>query len=118
LLHRVADRHQRIDACGAIPIAASRDAMLDRRPSQQAGSALAVTPTASRRCRRSELRTALAGRREDCIGHGGTMQEVPASPIPPGGSALFTMWTSTAGASFMRRHAVVMEVALLDAAVL
>src|SRR6266851_7033604 len=33
----------------------------------------------------------------------GTMAEVPVSPIPPGGSELWTMWTSTAGASFMRR---------------
>ncbi len=33
----------------------------------------------------------------------GTIAEVPASPIPPGGSELWTMWTSTAGASFMRR---------------
>ena len=33
----------------------------------------------------------------------GTMAEVPASPIPPGGSKLWTMWTSMAGASFMRR---------------
>ena len=32
----------------------------------------------------------------------GTMAEVPASPIPPGGSALFTMYTSIAGASFIR----------------
>jgi hypothetical protein len=31
------------------------------------------------------------------------MAEVPASPIPPGGSELWTMWTSMAGASFMRR---------------
>jgi hypothetical protein len=33
----------------------------------------------------------------------GTIAEVPASPIPPGGSELWTMWTSMAGASFMRR---------------
>jgi hypothetical protein len=33
----------------------------------------------------------------------GTMAEVPASPIPPGGSGLCTMWTSMAGASSMRR---------------
>jgi hypothetical protein len=33
----------------------------------------------------------------------GTMAEVPASPIPPGDSGLWTMWTSTAGASFIRR---------------
>ena len=32
----------------------------------------------------------------------GTMAEVPGSPIPPGGSKLWTMWTSMAGASFMR----------------
>src|SRR5260221_13442448 len=32
----------------------------------------------------------------------GTMAEVPASPIPPGGSELWTMWTSMAGASFIR----------------
>src|SRR4029077_7143396 len=32
----------------------------------------------------------------------GTMAEVPGSPIPPGGSALWAMWTSMAGASFMR----------------
>ena len=32
----------------------------------------------------------------------GTMADVPASPMPPGGSELCTMWTSTAGASFMR----------------
>src|SRR4030095_3437785 len=30
-----------------------------------------------------------------------TTQLVPASPIPPGGSALFTMLTSTAAASFL-----------------
>jgi len=33
----------------------------------------------------------------------GTMAEVPASPIPPGGSWLWRMWTSIAGASSMRR---------------
>src|SRR5271166_6222195 len=33
----------------------------------------------------------------------GTIAEVPGSPIPPGGSELLTMWTSMAGASFMRR---------------
>src|ERR1700730_12595035 len=33
----------------------------------------------------------------------GMMAEVPASPIPPGDSGLWTMWTSIAGASFMRR---------------
>jgi hypothetical protein len=33
----------------------------------------------------------------------GTIAEVPGSPIPPGGSALCTMWTSMAGASFIRR---------------
>src|SRR5262245_58495593 len=33
----------------------------------------------------------------------GTMAEVPGSPIPPGGSKFWTMWTSMAGASFMRR---------------
>jgi hypothetical protein len=33
----------------------------------------------------------------------GTMAEVPHSPIPPGGSKLWTMWTSMAGASLMRR---------------
>jgi hypothetical protein len=32
----------------------------------------------------------------------GTMAEVPHSPMPPGGSELWTMWTSMAGASFMR----------------
>jgi hypothetical protein len=32
----------------------------------------------------------------------GTIADVPVSPIPPGGSALLTMWTSMAGASFMR----------------
>src|SRR5262245_38089015 len=32
----------------------------------------------------------------------GTMAEVPASPIPPGGSELWTRWTSMAGASSMR----------------
>jgi hypothetical protein len=32
----------------------------------------------------------------------GMMHEVPHSPIPPGGSELATMWTSVAGASFMR----------------
>jgi len=32
----------------------------------------------------------------------GTMAEVPHSPIPPGGSVLLTMWTSTVGASSMR----------------
>jgi hypothetical protein len=32
----------------------------------------------------------------------GAMAEVPGSPIPPGGSTLWTMWTSIAGASFMR----------------
>src|ERR1700720_4373494 len=32
----------------------------------------------------------------------GTMAEVPGSPIPPGGSKLWTMWISIAGASFMR----------------
>jgi hypothetical protein len=32
----------------------------------------------------------------------GTIAEVPASPIPPGGSVFWTMYTSTAGASFMR----------------
>jgi hypothetical protein len=32
----------------------------------------------------------------------GTMAEVPAAPIPPGGSKFWTMWTSMAGASFMR----------------
>ena len=33
----------------------------------------------------------------------GTMADVPGSPIPPGDSELWTMWTSMAGASFMRR---------------
>jgi hypothetical protein len=32
----------------------------------------------------------------------GTIAEVPGSPIPPGGSELWTIWTSMAGASFMR----------------
>jgi hypothetical protein len=32
----------------------------------------------------------------------GTMAEIPALPVPPGGSELWTMWTSMAGASFMR----------------
>src|SRR5260370_4093489 len=32
----------------------------------------------------------------------GAMAEVPCSPIPPGGSKLWTMWTSMACASFMR----------------
>ena len=32
----------------------------------------------------------------------GTIADVPHSPIPPGGSALSTMWTSISGASFMR----------------
>ena len=32
----------------------------------------------------------------------GTMSDVPASPMPPGGSKLWTMWTSTAGASSIR----------------
>ena len=32
----------------------------------------------------------------------GTMAEVPASPIPPGGSVFPTIWTSTAGASLIR----------------
>jgi hypothetical protein len=32
----------------------------------------------------------------------GTINDVPVSPIPPGGSVLLTMCTSTAGASFMR----------------
>src|SRR5215468_2285442 len=32
----------------------------------------------------------------------GTTPDVPVSPIPPGGSALLTRWTSIAGASFMR----------------
>src|SRR5207302_2720771 len=32
----------------------------------------------------------------------GTMAEVPHSPIPPGGSAFRTMWTSIAGTSFIR----------------
>ena len=32
----------------------------------------------------------------------GTIAEVPASPIPPGGSELLMMWTSMAGASLMR----------------
>jgi hypothetical protein len=33
----------------------------------------------------------------------GTIAEVPGSPIPPGDSALSTMWTSMVGASFIRR---------------
>jgi hypothetical protein len=33
-----------------------------------------------------------------------TMADVPASPIPPGGSELWTMWTSMAGASWFARH--------------
>jgi hypothetical protein len=33
----------------------------------------------------------------------GTTAEVPGSPIPPGDSELRMMWTSIAGASFMRR---------------
>src|SRR5258705_359866 len=33
----------------------------------------------------------------------GGIAEVPHSPIPPGGSELWTMWTSMAGASFMRK---------------
>jgi len=33
----------------------------------------------------------------------GAMAEVPGSPIPPGGSKLWTMWTSMAGASFILR---------------
>jgi len=33
----------------------------------------------------------------------GAIAEVPASPIPPGGSALRTMWTSIAGVSLIRR---------------
>src|SRR3984893_8877271 len=33
----------------------------------------------------------------------GTTAEVPASPIPPGDSGLWTIWTSTIGASLMRR---------------
>ena len=32
----------------------------------------------------------------------GTMADVPVSPIPPGGSALGMIWTSIAGASFLR----------------
>src|SRR6267378_1098788 len=32
----------------------------------------------------------------------GTIAEVPGSPIPPGGSEFWMMWTSMAGASFMR----------------
>jgi hypothetical protein len=31
-----------------------------------------------------------------------TFAEVPCSPMPPGGSEPWTMWTSTAGASSMR----------------
>ena len=38
--------------------------------------------------------------------------------MPPGASLLWTMWTSIAGASLMRSDLVVVEVALLDAAVL
>jgi hypothetical protein len=33
----------------------------------------------------------------------GTMADVPVSPIPPGGSGLWRMWTSITGASSMRR---------------
>jgi len=32
----------------------------------------------------------------------GTMQDVPVSPMPPGGSALFAIWTSICGISLMR----------------
>src|ERR1700704_2793403 len=32
----------------------------------------------------------------------GGIAEVPHSPIPPGGSELWTIWTSMAGTSFMR----------------
>jgi hypothetical protein len=49
------------------------------------------------------LRTRLPVAAKTALVTAGTMQEVPASPIPPGGSALLTMWTSTAGASFMRK---------------
>ena len=34
----------------------------------------------------------------------GTISDVPASPMPPGGSWLCTMCTSTSGASFMRSN--------------
>ena len=46
----------------------------------------------------------------------GTMAEVPASPIPPGGSELWIMQPSMAG--IHAQHLVAIEVGLLDTAVL
>ena len=46
----------------------------------------------------------------------GTTQEVPASPIPPGGSALRHDVDFDGGRFVHAQDAVVMEIALLDAA--
>jgi hypothetical protein len=54
-----------------------------------------------RRHRAAACAKRLRGCREDHVGDRG-MADVPASPIPPGGSELWTMWTSMAGASSMR----------------
>jgi hypothetical protein len=51
---------------------------------------------------RGILRSRLPVAAKTALATAGTMAEVPASPIPPGGSKLRTMWTSIAGASFMR----------------
>jgi len=48
------------------------------------------------------LRTRLPVAAKTALATAGTTHEVPASPIPPGGSVLATMCTSTVGASFMR----------------
>jgi hypothetical protein len=48
------------------------------------------------------LRSRLPVAAKIALATAGTMAEVPHSSIPPGGSKFRTMWTSIAGASFMR----------------
>ena len=73
-----------------------------RKPRAWPGNENPFRSAASTPRRRPGAAQALAGGGKDRVGHRGTMAEVPASPIPPGGSELGTMWTSMAGASFMR----------------
>jgi hypothetical protein len=69
--------------------------LTDREGAVQAGRFNAAASSGSLRKRlRVAAKTALAT--------AGTMADVPASPIPPGGSEFWTMWTSMAGASSMR----------------
>jgi hypothetical protein len=48
------------------------------------------------------FRTRLPVAAKIALATAGTIADVPGSPIPPGGSELWTIWTSIAGASLMR----------------